>query len=212
MNKLKKFKGYTLIEVVLAGALLFIALSLMYNIVSTSQLFYDKTRKRADIQSQMRVIMLGLKEEFRTASNNSFRLLKKSDLDEVKLKLNSSNDLRMYYYENGKLYKQDTQTGPPITAFIDFNIPDFTLEFEMVVNEISGVLNYVNNNSKLVKVSLKSGDIELISDFALLNANAWWYQDWTDILSSSPAPDGPIPQKAIDSKDKFIGVVLAPQN
>jgi len=180
-------KGFTLIELILASALTLLTLSMIYSFMLASYQFFKKNQERADIQGQLRTIMLCLKEEFKTADKGTFFLLKDDlAIDEAINDLSDTNytEGRIFYYDSlAQKLKKIEYTNPSrdksVIAFIDFKLPNFEIIFS--TNQ-----NYKN----IINVLIKSNNIELEGELALLNAEA--------------------PEYIMGGNNEYIGVILKP--
>ena len=173
-------KGFTLVELVVASGILILVLTMIYSFAMASTSFYDRTSKRADKQAQLRVVMLGIKEELKTAAVDSVKLLTDVEADNDDLILDSYFPGTGGYYMffsavdaadgNNKLWRLD-EGGNRRTAYVDFQLPDLIIEFKVSAD-----------NTKLINVRLESDGVSVEGDLALLNAEA------RDLVGGDPDP------------------------
>lgn len=171
MKRLRNQKGFTLVELIIASGLLLLVLNMVYSFLFAGQNFYSRTSDRSDKQAQLRTIMLGLKEEFKTAKGGAnvaegvpyFQLLT-SGFDTVTL----TGDQRMYYFEDGKFWTRNAG-GAARPAYVDFDLPNLTVEFSTVVG-----------NDRVIEVKLASNEFNLTEIIALNNVNISSDGDYND--------------------------------
>jgi len=192
MNRHTRAKGFTLVEVILAFALMTLALIMIFSFMLAGQRFFKHNAARADIQGQMRVVMLGLKEELKTAASGSVMLVETpSNIADAIAYIHgaaASSDERLIYDNgSGRLMRLHAGAGEARPAYIDLKLPDFDVSFTVA-----------DGNPSLIIVTLTSGDVTLTGELALRNAEALAF-------NSDPANIYPA-----DSTVHYAGIMLTP--
>jgi len=165
MKKRIDNRGFTLVELIVASALMMIALTMIYSFLFASQQFFKRTSLRADTQSQLRTIMLGLRYEFATAESGTLELSDTPplagslDTDERWFFVNTMpapNDYEAFFLR--------TEDGD-VPVFTALQLEDLAVTFATVeYDDVSGT-----TFEAMVEVTLTSGNVELVETFALLN-------------------------------------------
>ena len=195
MNYKKNQNGFTLVEVVLTGFLLTLVLGAIYSFVNTSQRFYSKTSEQADIQAQLRVIMLGLKNELATAQRGSLKL------STVKPPTVPSGENWFYIKDNitGENFPGIVRhTSPDVVrpAFAAIRLPDLSIDIKPMYGDIDVGGGAIETRYRpQVSITLTSGNYTLTEEFALLNesvsviTNSWRDDIWTlGFTTDKPPP------------------------
>lgn len=119
----KNKRGFTLIELMISLALVSLVLTAAYSFLGTTNKFFNVNIKRSDAQSQLRLIMDGLKKEVETSSS-------------VNISSNSSvtpsSTERMFYSgtTSGSSYTLLLKTtGGTTPAFGDMQLKSFSITF-----------------------------------------------------------------------------------
>lgn len=162
--------GFTLVELLVTFALMMLALTMIYAFLLASSRFYMNTSVRSDKQSQMRMVISGLKEEFKTAEDKTtddYKLLLLTDT-QIGAAVSSMDTAgqRVYYFDqaSGKLMLHAQGDPAPRLAWVDFDLPGLDVEFTVDAD-----------NDRIVRVRMRSEEVDLESDLALLNGPAWAY-------------------------------------
>lgn|GEM_PF-2854053 len=176
--------GFTLVELILASALLLMVLTMTYNFFEASHNFTRKNLRRSDLQGQLRVIMLGIKNELATAQggweDSSTGSIEGAPVSFGNDSLGTPATGEVWYYvKNGELMKKDS-SGVETIAFLTL-VPELEVQFKPVIagETEAGVTSY--DFQPLVEVTLISGEVSVTSEMALLNqkSDGWPFEPST---------------------------------
>ena len=141
MNKIKNFKGFTLIELITSLAIFSIVMMLVFSIYTYSIKAFNITQNRYQSQSNDRYAMDMTTNRIRNAS-----LLQIIDINTAKVEVAQNLDYSYLYIENGNLYFFIRNSSS--TAY-----DEFSYSYNLDVSTISA---FTNNGDYSLGISLTS--------------------------------------------------------